>query len=144
MGADAHIPNPYSHECTSWGTSGGGDLVITGSWDTGVSSSLDETPPPVFNGPVSREAQHPSIRATYGLLMAGDKTTPRKQSGAGAYSGWILGLLVGLAIGLSLGFATANMAIGIAIGVGVGIAFGLAFTRSKNAQDARSRADRDT
>jgi hypothetical protein len=75
--------------------------------------------------------------------MAGDKSTPRKSSGANAYSGWILGLLVGVAIGVSLGVAMANPAVGIAIGIGIGIAFGLAFTRSKNAQDARSRADRD-
>ena len=75
--------------------------------------------------------------------MVGDKSTPRKNSGAHPYSGWILGLLVGLAIGVSLGVAMANPAVGLAIGIGIGIAFGLAFTRSKNAQDARSRADRD-
>ena len=75
--------------------------------------------------------------------MARDKSTPRKGSGASAHSGWILGMLVGLAIGVSLGFALASPAVGIAIGIGIGIAFGLAFTRSKNAQDARSRADRD-
>ncbi len=51
--------------------------------------------------------------------------------------------MVGLAIGISLGVAMANIGVGIAIGIGIGIAFGLAFTRSKNAQETRSRADRD-
>lgn len=89
------------------------------------------------------------MRATYGLLMAGDEKNPRQSSdaarasGASAYSGWILGLMVGLAIGVSLGVATANIGVGIAIGIGIGIAFGLAFTRSKNAQEAGSRSDRD-
>jgi ABC-type antimicrobial peptide transport system permease subunit len=82
--------------------------------------------------------------------MAGDKDTPPKssgasRSGAGAtgYSGWILGGLVGLAIGVSLGVAMANIPVGVIFGIGIGIAFGLAFTRSKNAQESRSRADRD-
>lgn len=82
------------------------------------------------------------MQATYGLLMAGDKDTPRKTSGA-SYSGWILGALVGLAIGVSLGVAMANIPVGVIFGIGIGLAFGLAFTRSKNAQDARSRSDRD-
>ena len=81
------------------------------------------------------------MRETYGRFMAGDESTPRK--GASAYSGWILGILVGLAIGVSLGVAMANVAVGIAFGIGIGVAFGLAFTRSKNAQEARSRGDRD-
>jgi len=85
---------------------------------------------------------------TYRLLMADGNHAPRSDSGGkpsrvGAYSGWILGMLVGLAIGLSLGVATANIPAGILIGAGVGVAFGLAFTRSKNAQDARSRSERD-
>lgn len=85
------------------------------------------------------------MRATYGLFMADDENTPRERSasGASAYSGWILGLMVGLAIGISLGVAMANIVVGIVIGIGIGIAFGLAFTRSKNAQEARSRSDRD-
>ena len=81
------------------------------------------------------------MRASYGRFMAGDESNPRK--GASAYSGWILGILVGLAIGVSLGVAMANIAVGIVFGIGIGIAFGLAFTRSKNAQDARSRSDHD-
>ena len=93
------------------------------------------------HGPVPREAQHPSMRATYGLLMAGDKKHPPKAPRARAPTrDGSSALMVGLAIGVSLGVAMANIAVGIAIGIGIGIAFGLAFTRSKNAQDG-SRYD---
>ncbi len=79
------------------------------------------------------------MRATYGLFMADEK----KPNGAAAYSGWGLGLAVGVAIGVSLGIALDNIVAGIGVGLAIGIAFGLAFTRSKNAQDGRSRGGRD-
>ena len=118
MGADAAPPTWQSHECTSWGTSGGGALVITADCDTGVFSSRDETPPPVFKARFGSAVQPAPIMASYRRGMA----TEEKRASRGDSSSWVVGLLIGIAIG---------------------VAFSVAFSQSKKSQGTQKRPDDD-
>ena len=131
----------YSRECTSWGTSGGGDILTDADRHTGVSDPREGSTPPVFNGPIDVPARLPASprapRSPHPTLprsvarMPNDNRPAEKRSAWGDTTSWVIGLVVGMAIGISLGIAMDNVGVGIASGAGIGIVFALAFSQSK-------------